>query len=426
MKLFNQPFAGAMGDELISQLQSGKFKNLTMFVAFAKTSGVLRIKSALDAFRADGGNVTVYVGIDLDGTSYEALTELLHSVDSLNIVHSTLFSQTFHPKIYDFTSDSEVLTIVGSHNLTSGGLWTNFESSMIVAADLSSVEGQQLRQDIDQYVANLQTLGAPFQHVQNQTYLDTLLTNKYVSREIDQRAARRADQTSAQSQGTSARPQMFGHGIVVNPPSTSSTAATAMNVNSVASANVPTAPQQWPSSSVSSTLANRIGASDPILWYATQNLTGGSGNQLDLSKRSKVVSGNPTGTPYDIHDSGYMSGTVEFFGVDVTQTSVVTNLTINYNGIDYVGNTIKYPNNAHANGTWRLQLEGKDSHGNNLQHLYGNGGLKDKIVAFTKISDNYYSMTVHPGDRLGFFQQESDLLGHNGSTAQARPVGIIF
>lgn len=139
-----------------------------------------------------------------------------------------------------------------------------------------------------------------------------------------------------------------------------------------------------------------------------------------------MVSGDPTGTPYDINASGYMSGTVEFFGVDPTQTSVVTYLTINYKGVDYVGNTIKYPSNAHSNGTWRLQIEGKDAHGNNLRYLYDNGGLKQKIVAFTKLSNNYYSMTIHPGNALQFFQQSSDLLAHNGNNTRARPIGIIF
>lgn len=415
-----------MGDKLISLLDSGKYKYLTVFVAFAKTSGVLRVKGALDAFRANGGDVTAYVGIDLDGTSYEALTELLQSVDSLNIVHSTSFSQTFHPKIYDFTSDSEGLTIVGSHNLTAGGLWTNFESSMIAVTDLATDEGQKLRRDINQYVTDLQRLGASFQHVQDQTYLDTLLDNGYLSREVVQRAANRRNRVDPPGQERPTRAQMFGRGFPVTAPRNSLNSTATENVDSDSSADTPAPPQQLAVNETVTVLNDRTGASDPILWYATQNLTGGSGNQLDLSKRSKLISGDPNGTPYDVHEPIYMSGTVQFFGVDVRQTDVVTRLTINYSGIDYVGNTIKYPDNAHANGTWRLQLEGQDADGNNLRFLYGGGGLKQKIVAFTKISDNYYSMTVHPGSDLELFRQWSDLLGHNGNTSNARPIGIIF
>src|SRR3546814_12765764 len=57
-------------------------------VAFAKNSGVLRVKNALENFRKSGGIVNVYVGVDLGGTSYEALTALLLYTDTLNVVHS--------------------------------------------------------------------------------------------------------------------------------------------------------------------------------------------------------------------------------------------------------------------------------------------------------------------------------------------------
>ena len=70
MELFNQPFSGTMGEKLISLLNSEKYTDLTIIVAFAKESGVLRIKDALDEFRLAKGRVTAYVGIDLDGTSY--------------------------------------------------------------------------------------------------------------------------------------------------------------------------------------------------------------------------------------------------------------------------------------------------------------------------------------------------------------------
>src|SRR3546814_552628 len=73
-------------------------------VAFAKNSGVLRVKNALENFRKSGGIVNVYVGVDLGGTSYEALTALLLYTDTLNVVHSEK-GQTFHPKIYHFLGD---------------------------------------------------------------------------------------------------------------------------------------------------------------------------------------------------------------------------------------------------------------------------------------------------------------------------------
>ena len=68
--VINQPLSGNLGDYLISCLEDSDFEVANIIVAFAKNSGVLRLKPALDQFRARGSKVNVYVGIDLDGTSY--------------------------------------------------------------------------------------------------------------------------------------------------------------------------------------------------------------------------------------------------------------------------------------------------------------------------------------------------------------------
>jgi HKD family nuclease len=124
MELMNQPLTGQLGSRLIELLKVPDYHTLNIVVAFAKNSGVLRIKDSLESFRERGGIVNVYVGVDLGGTSYEALTALLLHTDSLNVVHSEK-SQTFHSKIYQFLGKEEGLVVVGSHNLTAGGLWTN-------------------------------------------------------------------------------------------------------------------------------------------------------------------------------------------------------------------------------------------------------------------------------------------------------------
>src|SRR5690554_6131138 len=118
----NQPFTGQLGNRLIELLNAPDYQTLNIVVAFAKNSGVLRIKDALERFRERGGRVNVYVGVDLGGTSYEALTNLLLHTDALNVVHAEK-GQTFHSKIYQFLGAEEGLIIVGSHNLTGGGLW---------------------------------------------------------------------------------------------------------------------------------------------------------------------------------------------------------------------------------------------------------------------------------------------------------------
>ena len=114
MELMNQPFSGQLGDRLIELLDSADYHTLNVAVAFAKKSGVLRVKDAFSHFRERGGSVNVYVGVDLGGTSYEALTTLRLHTDSLNVVHSER-GQTFHSKIYQFSGEKSGLLVVGSH-----------------------------------------------------------------------------------------------------------------------------------------------------------------------------------------------------------------------------------------------------------------------------------------------------------------------
>lgn len=99
MKLINQPVNSQLGNELVKLIQTNKYNEIYIVVAFAKNSGVLRLKDYFDKFRANGGKITVYVDIDLYGTSYEALTNLFNCTDQLKIIHYE-GTQTFHPKIY--------------------------------------------------------------------------------------------------------------------------------------------------------------------------------------------------------------------------------------------------------------------------------------------------------------------------------------
>lgn len=129
MPIINQPFQGQLGDILISKLTEN-YKSITIFSAFAKNSGVLRLKDPLVSFKKSGGYVKTFIGIDLDGTSYEALLNLYALCDELYVIHSENFSVTYHSKIYLLENDDKAWCAVGSNNLTGGGLWTNFESCL--------------------------------------------------------------------------------------------------------------------------------------------------------------------------------------------------------------------------------------------------------------------------------------------------------
>lgn len=146
--VINQPLSGNLGDFLVSCLEESDFEVVNIIVAFARNSGVLRLKPALEQFKAYGSKVNIFVGIDLDGTSYEALVSLSKLADTLYVVHSES-EQTFHSKIYNFTKEGNSIVVVGSNNLTAGGLWTNLESCSIARLDLGKESDRAVQHQID-------------------------------------------------------------------------------------------------------------------------------------------------------------------------------------------------------------------------------------------------------------------------------------
>lgn len=414
MKLINQPFNGQLGDHLIALLESQNFHRLTVFVAFARNSGVLRIKDALQRFRMQGGSVHVHVGVDLGGTSYEALTALLLHTDSLTVVHSE-GGQTFHPKLYHFVGATDTVLVVGSNNLTGGGLWTNFESAWLVALDRSDPMQKHSIDEIDAYAGKLQLLGRSYMPLQDQASIDALLQAGYVSKEVLDHIRRRK---TAASRGTGNR--LFGKGTPAALPNLN--AATAPGTRPApASSPAPLAPPPLPPSSLDD--------DERVIWFETREMTGGSRNILDLSMKSLVSRGDPTGTAFDLGDAQFMRGAVQFFGIDPADTSQTKDIILNFEGVDYTDNTILYPEGENANGTWRLQIKGEDASGRKITEVFRNKSaekyLVQKLVAFTKIAANYYAMSVFPTSDLPQFEAASLILAHNGRARNARRLGIL-
>lgn len=120
-----------------SALQSGSFSKLWMAIAYAKTSGVARIHQDLLDWRMQGGAAKLVVGIDQQGTSVQALTLAMTCFDEVYIAH-TGGGATFHPKLSVFSGNALGRVIVGSHNLTCGGIETNLEAGVEIDYTLPS------------------------------------------------------------------------------------------------------------------------------------------------------------------------------------------------------------------------------------------------------------------------------------------------
>src|SRR5580658_4095599 len=128
-----------LGDFLKKFLTSKEWLEFRAAVAFVKRSGTKHIRDELMAFTEAGGKVRISAGIDAGGTSAEGLTDLIKAVGKPGgiFVFKNANSSTFHPKVYLFKNQDAAAVLVGSGNLTEGGLFTNYEAAVHFRLDLN-------------------------------------------------------------------------------------------------------------------------------------------------------------------------------------------------------------------------------------------------------------------------------------------------
>jgi len=143
-----------LGDLLIKNLSGSSWTHFQAAVAFVKSSGVKHIKAPLQKFLTNG-QVKICAGVDLAGTSIEGLAELLESLGTKGegwVFHNETQS-TFHPKIYLFSNATHAECLIGSGNLTEGGLFTNYEAFVHIKLDKSRPADQELFTRIEKLLA---------------------------------------------------------------------------------------------------------------------------------------------------------------------------------------------------------------------------------------------------------------------------------
>ena len=138
MEFIHQPSDSNRLGDYLSEGLAGPWTQFRAAIAFVKRSGIRNIEGSLASF-ARSHDVEIIVGIDHRGTSYEGLQSLLEAVSPAGkvvVFHNPTF-RTFHPKIYLFKSAVAADVVVGSGNLTEGGLFSNYEAGIRLRLDLS-------------------------------------------------------------------------------------------------------------------------------------------------------------------------------------------------------------------------------------------------------------------------------------------------
>lgn len=150
MEYIHQPHsARRLGDYLIRNL-SEPWTHFRAAVAFVKRTGTRHVVERLGVF-AQKAQVEIIAGIDHRGSSTEGLLDLLHAVGPggrIVVFHNPL-PFTFHPKLYLFKSPSAAEVLIGSGNLTEGGLYTNYESTVKINLDLSKTDDREVARSIE-------------------------------------------------------------------------------------------------------------------------------------------------------------------------------------------------------------------------------------------------------------------------------------
>ena len=129
IKFLGQPYENYTSlVNFINEATKNGNTELKIAVAWAKRSGLGRIWDALQDFRNAGGYITLIVGVSEGGASKEGLELAAQIADESYIFHDP--QRTFHPKVYFASSHDTNSLLVGSSNLTAGGLGWNYESSL--------------------------------------------------------------------------------------------------------------------------------------------------------------------------------------------------------------------------------------------------------------------------------------------------------
>lgn len=132
IRFLSQPLASSDSlDTFIDCLTDPSLTELSVVTAWAKRSGLARIADRLSAFRARGGIVHLIVGVSEGGATKEGLQLAMDLSDDAFVFHDP--RRTFHPKVYLASGSSRRELLVGSSNMTAGGLGWNHESSLWIS-----------------------------------------------------------------------------------------------------------------------------------------------------------------------------------------------------------------------------------------------------------------------------------------------------
>jgi len=188
VQFLSQPFLD--GDDLHSFVASvradGSLTQLDVVVAWAKRSGLSRLSNDLAVIRGRASSTRLIVGIDEGGATRQGLELALDLFDQVYVFHDRN-GRTFHPKLYLARGTDRARLLVGSHNLTAGGVYFNYEAGLDCHLELPT--DAALTDAVEAYIDRLISDAGLCKQLSKDVLLELVANSRYGLRDED--AARR-------------------------------------------------------------------------------------------------------------------------------------------------------------------------------------------------------------------------------------------
>lgn len=145
-----------VGNYLHKSFKDKNFDTFKCFVAYTTLSVLSIFIDELEKVKLNYKKIEFYLGVDDNGTSREALLELLEKeIDTYIYYNPTKRTRAiYHPKLYIFNGEKANRILIGSSNLTRPGLFNNVETSLAIDFISGNFQGEKLKRQIEEYFFN--------------------------------------------------------------------------------------------------------------------------------------------------------------------------------------------------------------------------------------------------------------------------------
>jgi len=215
VEFISQPdvqFGRILTDLLDSEPQPHK---VIVVSAFVSLQTILRLKESILRINGNGGVSRLVFGIDMGGTSQEVLREVVSWQTDNRIVKHRRPGFTFHPKLYLVEWQDKAEILIGSNNVTEGGLFRNYESSARIIYDLPNDD--LLYTTAQQELNRFLDPAGETAYILNEDFLSRLIEQGIIPSEAEARRNRN-DSTSKPRRERVAGEPLFGNEFIEFPP----------------------------------------------------------------------------------------------------------------------------------------------------------------------------------------------------------------